>query len=96
MTDAQLKELVFRGLRQIAPEADPAALLPEENIREALDVDSYDFLQFLIAISEETGVEIPEADYQKVFTLAGLFRYLCASLGEKPSNVQAGKGDDHG
>jgi acyl carrier protein len=85
MTDAQLKEMVFLGLRQIAPEADPAALLPDENIREALDVDSYDFLQFLIAISEETGVDIPEADYQKVFTLAGLFRYLSAALAKKPS-----------
>lgn len=85
MTDAQLKETVFRGLRQIAPEADPAALLPDENIREALDVDSYDFLQFLIAISEETGVEIPEADYQKVFTLGGLLRYLSAALAKHPS-----------
>lgn len=85
MTDAQLKEMVFQGLRQIAPEADPAALLPDENIREALDVDSYDFLQFVIAISEETGVEIPEADYQKVFTLAGLLRYLSAALAKKRS-----------
>jgi acyl carrier protein len=85
MTDVQLKEMIFKGLRQIAPEADPAALLPDENIREALDVDSYDFLQFLIAISEETGVDIPEADYQKVFTLAGLFRYLSAALAKKPA-----------
>jgi len=84
MNDAH-KEMVFRGLRQIAPEADPAAVPPDENIREALDVDSFDFLQFLIAISEETGVEIPEADYQKVFTLAGLFRYLSAALAKKPS-----------
>ena len=81
MTDDQLREIVFRGLRQIAPEADPATLRPGENIREELDVDSYDFLQFLIALSEETGVEIPEADYEQVFTLAGLFRYLSARLG---------------
>lgn len=81
MTDDQLREIVFRGLRQIAPEADPANLRPGENIREELDVDSYDFLQFLIALSEETGVEIPEADYEQVFTLAGLFRYLSARLG---------------
>jgi acyl carrier protein len=81
MTEDRLKEIVFRGLRQIAPETDPAVLLPGENIREALDVDSYDFLQFLIALSEETGVEIPEADYEQVFTLAGLLRYLSARLG---------------
>ncbi len=80
MTEDQLREIVFRGLRQVAPETDPTALRPEENIREALDIDSYDFLQFLIGLSEETGVEIPETDYEQVFTLAGLLRYLSARL----------------
>jgi len=81
MTETELKEIVFKGLRQIAPEADPATLRPDENIREALDIDSYDFLQFLIGISEVFGIDIPEADYEKVFTLTGLFRYLTARLG---------------
>lgn len=70
--------MIFKGLKQIAPESDPATLLPDENIREALDVDSFDFLQFLIGVSEQTGVEIPEADYQKVFTISGLISYLTA------------------
>lgn len=81
MTETELREIVFTGLRQIAPESDPTTLRPDENIREALDIDSYDFLQFLIGLSEETGVEIPEADYEQVFTLAGLLRYLSAHLG---------------
>ncbi|HLO26851.1 MAG TPA: acyl carrier protein [Geobacteraceae bacterium] len=80
MTENELRDSVFRGLRQVAPETDPATLRPDENIREALDIDSYDFLQFLIGISEEFGVEIPEADYEQVFTLAGLFRYLSTRL----------------
>lgn len=80
MTEARLKEIIFRGLRQIAPEADLDALLPDENIREALDIDSYDFLSFLIGLNEELGVEIPEVDYEKVFTLGGLFRYLYTRL----------------
>ena len=80
MTETELRDRVFRGLRQVAPETDPVALRPDENIREALDIDSYDFLQFLIGISEEFGVEIPEADYEQVFTLVGLFRYLSARL----------------
>lgn len=81
MTEAQLKEIIFRGLRQVAPEADPTTLRPDENIREALDIDSYDFLQFLIGIDEAIGVEIPEEDYESVFTLAGLLRYLSARVG---------------
>jgi acyl carrier protein len=80
MTEARLREIIFHGLLQIAPEADPTVLHPDENIREALDIDSYDFLQFLIGLSEETGVDIPETDYEKVFTLAGLLRYMSARL----------------
>ncbi len=81
MTEAQLKEIIFRELCQIAPETDPTTLRPDENIREALDIDSYDFLQFLIAIDEAIGVEIPEADYENVFTLAGLVKYLAVRVG---------------
>ena len=81
MKETELKELIFRELGKIAPESDPATLRPEENIREALDIDSYDFLQFLIAIDEAIGVEIPEADYENVFTLGGLLRYLAARVG---------------
>lgn len=80
MTDDRIREIVYRGLRQIAPEADPALLRPDENIREALDIDSFGFLQFLIGLSEETGVEIPEADYEQVFTLGGLLNYLTARI----------------
>lgn len=80
MTEEQLKEIIYRELRQIAPEADPSTLEPDENIRQALDIDSYDFLQFLIAIDEAIGVEIPEADYEDVFTLGGLLRYLAVRV----------------
>lgn len=76
MNDERLKEIIYRILKQIAPECDPVGLHPDENIREALDIDSYGFLQLLISISEETGVEIPEADYVRVFTLGGLLDYL--------------------
>lgn len=80
MTRDQLREIIFRILKEIAPECDPAELTPDENIREALDIDSYGFLQMLISISEVTGVEIPEADYSRVFTLGGLLDYLSLRL----------------
>ncbi len=75
-TEAEIKETVFAALRRIAPDADPTTLAPAENIREALDIDSYDFLQFLIAINKQTGIEVPEADYGKLQTIANLLQYL--------------------
>ena len=76
MSEAELKAILLDGLRQIAPEADPAMLRGDQNIRETLDIDSFDFLSFLIALHDKLGVEIPEADYGKLSTLDAMLRYL--------------------
>jgi acyl carrier protein len=76
MTEAQIKEVVLKVLGRIAPEADLALLAPDANIREALDIDSFDHLNLLIGLNEELGVEIPEADYGQLTTLAAIIRYL--------------------
>ncbi|MFO1486510.1 MAG: phosphopantetheine-binding protein [Verrucomicrobiaceae bacterium] len=76
MTEAELKQIILDGLRQIAPESDPGTLRPDQKIRETLDIDSFDFLKFLIALNEKTGVDIPEADYGKLNTLEAMLRYL--------------------
>lgn len=80
MTENELKNIVFMELKKIAPECDPDEVDLKENIREAMDIDSYGFLQLLIELSEKTGVDIVEADYEKVFTLGGMLRYLAARL----------------
>ena len=64
------------ALAAIAPEADLDDVAPDEDLQEALDLDSMDFLNFLIAIAKSTGVEIPESDYHLVRTRAGCHDYL--------------------
>ncbi len=76
MTDEDIRKIIFTELATIAPESDPTSLSPEANVRETLDIDSYDFLQFLIAISEKIGVEVPEKDYAKFTTLECMVQYL--------------------
>lgn len=73
---SEIKTAVFAALRRIAPDAEPANLQPTEKLREALEIDSYDFLQFLIALKKDLGVDVPEADYGKLETLAELLTYL--------------------
>ena len=80
MTEAQLKETIFKVLGRIAPEADPSTLAPDDNMREALDIDSFDHLNFLIGLHEALGVEIPEGDYGQLTTLADIVSYLAARL----------------
>jgi acyl carrier protein len=59
MTEAELRKSV---LGNIAPEADLGALPPDRDLRESLDIDSMDFLNFVISLHEKLGVDIPEAD----------------------------------
>jgi acyl carrier protein len=80
MTEAQLKETVVKVLGQIAPEADLSTLGPDENVRETLDIDSFDHLNFLIGLHEALGVDIREGDYGQLTTLANIIRYLSARL----------------
>jgi acyl carrier protein len=76
MTENEVRERIFEILHRTAPEADLDRLDPNENLREALDIDSFDFLNVLIALNEKFGVNIPESDYRQVSTLKGMAAYL--------------------
>jgi acyl carrier protein len=78
MTDTEIKAAIFEELKKVAPESEPATLAPDANVRATLDIDSFDFLNFLIALHERLGVEIPEADYGKLGTLDAMVAYLSA------------------
>jgi acyl carrier protein len=76
MTREDIRSVVLDTLAAIAPEADPAALRPDVPIREQLDLDSMDALNFVIGLHETLGVEIPEADYAKLTTVDRCVAYL--------------------
>lgn len=76
MNEAETKSLVLDVLSGIAPEADFAGLRGNALLREELDLDSMDFLNFIAALHERTRIDIPEADYPKLFTLDGAIAYL--------------------
>ena len=76
MTTAEIKSMICEVLGGIAPEADFGALAGGEDLREALDLDSMDFMNFVVALHERTGIDIPEADYPRLRTLDGAIAYL--------------------
>jgi acyl carrier protein len=78
MTKDEIKAAVLRMLGQVAPEADLGALKPNLRLRDQLDIDSMDLLNFVIGLHKEFKVNIPEADYPKLATLDGCVEYLAA------------------
>jgi acyl carrier protein len=84
VSDAALRAVVLEALGRVAPEADLGALDSASDLRDQLEIDSMDLLNFVIALHELTGVEIPEVDYPKLVTLDSATRYL-ASRGARPA-----------
>jgi acyl carrier protein len=76
MTEDDVRALAREVLAGIAPEADLSTVTDSEDLREALDLDSMDFLNFVIGLHERTGRPIPEADYPKLYTLRAMVSYL--------------------
>jgi len=75
-TDQDLRAIVISVLTEVAPDVDPAAIDPDTELVEQLDIDSMDFLNIVVAINERTGIEIPERDYPKLSTLNDAVGYL--------------------
>jgi acyl carrier protein len=81
VTREELRAHTLEALVGVAPEVDPATLRGNVALRDQLDLDSMDFLNFLVAVHQRTGVEIPEADYGKLATLDQLVAYLARKTG---------------
>ncbi len=81
MNEADIRTVLTEELGNIAPEMDLQTLDPAADLREALDIDSMDFLNFVIAVHRRLAVDIPELDYPKLITFDGAMGYLKAKLG---------------
>lgn len=76
MNVGDIRKAVHEELNNIAPEVDLAGVDSGADLREALDIDSMDFLNFITAIHHRLGVDIPEVDYPKLGTIDGAVAYI--------------------
>ncbi|MER2996690.1 acyl carrier protein [Pontibacter populi] len=80
MTAEEIKQTLVQRLKSIAPDTEPSQLQPDDNIRQSLGIDSFDYLQFIVAIDEQFSIETPEEDYGKIQTLRELTEYVAARV----------------
>lgn len=71
-----LKALVLATLTSVAPEADVDSLDDRLSFRDQLEIDSVDFLNFVLSLEGTLGIRIPEVDYPKLSSLGGCLKYL--------------------
>jgi acyl carrier protein len=80
VTESEIRQIVHQALSNIAPEVDVASLDPGKELRDQIDIDSVDFLNFVIGLHKELNIDIPDADVAKLVTLNGCVTYLSAKM----------------
>lgn len=76
----ELRDTVFAILKSIAPEIEPSELDAVAPLRDQIDLDSMDYLNFIVGLHEKLEVEIPERDYGRLVSLDDIVSYLLEKL----------------
>lgn len=76
MNKEAIKTTLLGLLARIAPEADLTSLRGDLPLRTQLDIDSIDFLNFVLEVHKELGVDVPESDYSALNSMDGAIAYL--------------------
>ena len=80
MKDADIRARVIAIIRTIAPEVGEGELLADRPLRDQVDLDSMDWLNVIVGVHRDLGVDIPEADYGRLRTLDDWAAYLRPKL----------------
>jgi acyl carrier protein len=78
MTQDDIRGAVLSVLTTIAPEVEADDIRDDALLRDQVDLDSMDWLNFLVGIHKRFQVDIPEADYATLRTLDDVVRYVGA------------------
>jgi acyl carrier protein len=80
VTTDEIKNAIIEQIGVIAPELEGEPIPENENLQRALEIDSFDFLNLLTALSDVLGVEVPESDYAQVDTLEHMAAYFADKM----------------
>ncbi|RCX23889.1 acyl carrier protein [Thioalbus denitrificans] len=68
-------------LQEIVPDLEPERLDSKASFRDQFEIDSIDYLNFVLTLEKKLGITIPEVDYPRLSSLDGCLAYLEAKTG---------------
>lgn len=83
MNNEDIKLQIRQILTNVVPEAKDEEIDPHVALRDQFDIDSLDFLNFVLALEKEFEVKVPETAYPRFGSLDGAVSYLASLLAEK-------------
>lgn len=72
MTKEECKQVVLEIIAEIAPDEDLSDIKSEVRLRDQLDLDSMDFLDIVMELRKQHGIEVPEEDYPQLASLTAV------------------------
>jgi acyl carrier protein len=78
ITQTQAHDLVRDALLRIVPDLDFDTLDEDEDLRDSVELDSLDFLNFVEQLSAGAGRRIEDADTPQLRSISGCVRFLSA------------------
>lgn len=83
MTPEEIRKAYLEELVTVAPDIDPLTVRDSDHLQDDLELDSMDVLNFVTALHDRLGVNIPEADYPHIATPALAVDYLARMIAVK-------------
>jgi acyl carrier protein len=78
-TPGEVRAKIVDILRRTVPGAEVEGLDPHADLRDQLDMDSLDVLNFATGLSQELDVSVAESDYPELMTLERCTAYVLSS-----------------
>ncbi|NEV60791.1 acyl carrier protein [Thiorhodococcus minor] len=76
MTREAVAAAVLEELTNVAPDLAGEDIPEDADLRDEFDLDSMDFLNWITALHNRFGIDIPELDYPKLSTIGKAADYL--------------------
>lgn len=74
--DNDVRGEILSVLTTIAPEVEADDITDDALLRDQVDLDSMDWLNFLVGVHKRLNVDIAESDYASLRTLSDVVRYV--------------------
>jgi len=76
MSEEALIQSILEALAEAAPGSDVSSINPAINFRDQIEIDSIDFLNFVLLLEKKLDLKVPEIDYPKLSSLDGCLSFL--------------------
>ncbi len=71
-----MRQNVLDIIADIAPDEDISNINDDEALRDQIGLDSMDFLDIVLELRKRHKIDVPEADYPQLATMASTVDYL--------------------